>query len=61
VGPQIPIILNPPYDDNPVITVPPDSTPYIDNPFVPTGGNQFSDLGASPEGGGLGYDGYFGS
>jgi hypothetical protein len=61
VGPQIPIIPNPPYDDKPVITTPPDSTPYIDNPFVPTGGDSNRDLGASPEGGGLGYDGYFGS
>ena len=61
IGPQIPNIPNPPYDDNPVITVPPDSTPYIDNPFVPSGGDSNRDLGASPEGGGLGYDGYFGS
>jgi len=61
VGPQIPPILNPPYDNKPVITIPPDSTPYIDNPFVPTGGDSNRDLGASPEGGGLGYDGYFGS
>jgi len=57
VGPQIPTILNPPYDDKPVITVPPDSTPYIDNPFKNPG-----DLGASPVDGGLGGpDGYFGS
>jgi hypothetical protein len=56
IGPQIPNIPNPPYDDNPVITVPPDSNPYIDNPFTNPG-----DLGASPVDGGLGYDGYFGS